>query len=359
VAILILLGSALVGYLPSHAAQTAFYTAAEGALYYFGRTQRADNVLWTWPASGLRVAYGNSATVALRFRALDYGEDSSANRTRLVWYRFDGGAWQLLAVPPNSGADYPLTGPGDRGRHTLDVVKASEGQLIFDGITLDPGGKLARAAIPSRRIEIVGDSITAGFRINGNGSYDTPADHDARSAYGWLTGDQLNADVRLIAVTGRGLVHDYGIGPDQSHAMPAYYPYLQRGYPMPNDWSWQPSVIVVNLGTNDMAPPGPTPSDVFQAAYVNLLTLLRTDNPRALIVALQPFGLVNGTVPVYPQEIRAAVQARHSAGDNRVMYVDTAHWLGPGDFTDGTHPNAQGNRKAAARLIGVILSLPG
>lgn len=355
---LVLLWSLVIAWLPVQAQSPAFFTAADGAIYYFGRTQRADAVLWTWAASGLRVAYMNSTTLALRFRAQNFDEDSSANRTRRVWYRIDGGEWLALDIPPNSAADYPLNAPNNKGRHTLDVVKASEGQLIFEGITLEPGGKLARPAIPSRRIEIVGDSITVGFRINGGGSYDIPGDHDARAAYGWQLGELLNAEVRLIAVTGRGLVHDFGAGPNDSHAMPTYYPYLQRGYPFPNDWSWQPGIIVVNLGTNDMAPPAPTAPDAFLSAYVNLLTLLRIDNPRALIVALQPFGLENGSIPVYPKEIRAAVLARQSAGDGRVIYIDTAHWLGPGDFTDGVHPNAQGNRKAAARLAGILLSSP-
>jgi len=136
--------------------------------------------------------------------------------------------------------------------------------------------------------------------------------------------------------------------------MPQYYPTMYRAYDAPNDWSWQPDTVIVNLGSNDLGPPAITPGDVFQAAYTNFLTDLRQRNPKALIIALQPFGVANGTYPVYPNEIRAAVTARRTAGDQRVTYVDTAGWLGPGDFTDGTHPNAAGNRKAADKLLAVI-----
>jgi hypothetical protein len=85
--------------------------------------------------------------------------------------------------------------------------------------------------------------------------------------------------------------------------------------------------------------------------------VVRKFNPRATILALQPFGIANGSLAVYPNEIRAAIEAHRQAGDSRVMYVDTAGWLGAGDFTDGVHPNPNGNRKAAEKLGEIILNL--
>jgi lysophospholipase L1-like esterase len=348
----------LVGCItPAHGQQN-FFGAATGAIHYMGRTQRGDTVLWTWPGSGLRVIYSGSRAVLLRFRAENFGEVSSQDRVRNVWYRIDGAAWTLLSIPPNTDNAYPLTAPPDTGRHILEVVKASEGQLTFVGLILEPGGKLARPPVPGRRIEIIGDSITVGYKINGSGSYETPGDHDARATYGWLLSEKLNAEVRLIGITGYGVVHNYGTAPDQSRAMPAFYPELHRGYPTPNDWSWQPQTIIINLGTNDLGPPAPTDPGTFQSAYTNLLAVVRKFNPRATIFALQPFGISDGALAVYPNEIRAAVEAHRQAGDTRVIYVDTAGWLGTGDFTDGVHPNPNGNRKAADKLAERILNMP-
>ncbi len=331
-----------------------FFGASTEAIDYVGRTQRSNSVLWTWPATGLRVMYSNSGTLSLHFRAPDLPEESTSNRVKLIWYRIDSSPWQQLSIPPNSNADYSLAAPADRESHLLEVVKASEGAVNFEGIILEASGKLKRPPGVAHRIEIVGDSITAGYKINGPGSFDTPADEDARATYGWLMGEQLNAEVRLVAVTGKGLVHNYGSGADARKTMPLYYPYLYREYTVPNDWLWRPEIIVVNLGTNDLGPPEPTPSAQFQSAYNDFLLTIRGFNPRSLIVALQPFGVENGSIPVYAAEIRAAVDMRHRAGDNRVMYVDTAGWLGSGDFTDGAHPNAQGNRKAANLLAAIL-----
>ncbi len=342
---------------PAHAqAQQAFYPASAAAIMYWGRVQRGDSVLWTWPATGFRVVYGNSRTISLRFRAPDFPEESTDGRVKLVWYRVDDNPWLLIVLPPRTAADYPLTAPADRAKHRLEVVKSSEGQVIFDGITLEPGGKLAKPAIPAHRIELVGDSITAGYKVNGGESFENAVSHDAKASYGWLAGERLDAEVRLIAVTGKGLVHNYGVVPSSSRTMPLYYPYLHRESLIPNDWSWQPEIIVVNVGTNDLGPPTLTPTATFEDAYRNFLASLRGFNPNALIVALQPFGAENGSAPVYPAEIRAAVERRHQEGDRRVLYVDTAGWLGVGDFTDGAHPNMSGQRKAGDRLTPILQS---
>lgn len=348
---------AFFSYIPPVNAQQNFFGAATPAIHYLGRTQRGDSVLWTWPGSGLRVIYSSSRAVALRIRADSFGEASSLDRIRNIWYRIDGNAWILLSIPANSDNAYSLTVPPDGGRHILEVIKASEGQLTFGGIVLEPGGKLTRPPVRTRRIEIVGDSITAGYKINGGGSYEAPGDHDARATYGWLLGEKINAEVRLIAITGNGVVHNFGAGPDQK-PMPAFYPELHRGYNTPNDWSWQPQFVIVNLGTNDLGPPAPTDPGTFQSAYSNFLATLRKFNPGATILALQPFGITNGTLVVYPNETRAAVESRRQAGDTRLIYIDTAGWLGAGDFTDGVHPNANGNRKAADRLAELLFNVP-
>jgi lysophospholipase L1-like esterase len=331
------------------------YSADASEIAYFGRTARGTAVLWTWPASGLRVAYRNSASVALHFRAENTPDGFSFNRTRMAWYRIDSGPWTQLIIPAGVDADYSLAVPGDIGPHTLNVVKASEGQLTFVGIALDAGGRLAKPALPAHRIEIVGDSTSAGFRMYGRGTHAAVQDHDARATYGWLLGDWLDAEVRLIAFSGAGLVHNFGTSAAESQPMPThYYPYLHRDMTIPNDWSWQPEIVIVNLGTNDTTPPAWTPFDTFQAAYTSFLSTLRLDNPKALIVALRPFGTDYGVVHIYPDQIRAAVDARRAAGDDRVVYVDTAGWLGGGDFTDGVHPNAQGNGKAARQLLPIV-----
>ncbi len=354
----ILYASLLFPGLPLRAQdQGTRFTGAADVIAYFGRVQRAESVVWTWPATGFRVIYQNSRTVRLHFHADNFPDDSTLGTTKLIWYRIDDRPWGQLVIPAGESLDYALAAPPDKNRHLLEVMKASEGQVTFDAILLDDGGQLRKPPAFSRRIEFVGDSITVGLRVNGPGGFETPTDHDARASYSWLLGEKLDAEVRLIAITAHGLVHNYGAPSGASKTIPAYYPYLARDYAIANDWTWQPDTIIVNLGTNDIAPPDATPSAVFQDAYLKFLSDLRADNPHARIVVLQPFGVQYGKVAIYPQEIRAAVTLRQHNGDDKVFYVDTVGWLGQDDFTDGTHPNAQGQRKAADRLVAALQAL--
>src|SRR5258708_16218756 len=146
--------------------------------------------------------------------------------------------------------------------------------------------------------------------------------------------------------------------PGEGRLLPAYYPTLIRETDASNDWSaWQPEAVVLNVGTNDMSGPGETPPASFQGAYINLLTIVRQDNPGALIIAMQPFGLRDGAQAVYPTEIQGAVAVRKAAGDTHVVYLDTRGGLGKSDFNDGVHPTATGHLKDALHLAAAITRL--
>src|SRR5262249_37906778 len=101
-------------------------------------------------------------------------------------------------------------------------------------------------------------------------------------------------------------------------------------------------------------PPEYSPADMFQNAYLNFLVTLRQYNPRALILALTPFGPNDGSVPVYVDQITTAVQIRQKVGDARTVLIETRGWLVGGRFTAGTHPNGGGQRKAADHLIAYL-----
>jgi lysophospholipase L1-like esterase len=344
-----------------HAAQGkqyAFFNGADPAIYYFGRVKREANAVWTWPGSGLRVVYNNSTSVTVRLHNDYFWDESSQNTPRMVWYRVDQGGWNRFYLGANSENDVQLFVPGSKSKHQLDIVKASEGQITFKALLLDEGATIEPPPVPGTRIEVVGDSTSTGYKIYGSASFENAQNHDARNSYGWLLANRLGAEVHIVAITGRGLVHNFGMpAGNPVRTVPGDYPFWERDYDEPNNWGWQPNVVIVNLGTNDVSGPAETPPADFQGAYVGLLTMIRDKNPGALILAMTPFGLKSGAQRVYPKEIEAAVALRKSAGDNRVAFVDTSGWLGRSDFTDGVHPNINGHVKAAGRLASVIRGL--
>ena len=335
--------------------QYAFFNGSDPAIYYFGRVKREDNAVWTWPGAGLRVVYNNSTSVTVRLHDDYFWDESSQNTPRMLWYRIDRGGWNRILLGANSENDVQLFVPGSKTKHQLDIVKASEGQVTFKAILLDQGGTIEPPSVPGGKIEIVGDSTSTGYKVYGSASFEVAGNHDAKASYGWLLADRLGAEAHIIAITGRGLVHNFGM-PSNSpvKTVPGDYPFLGRDYNGPNDWSWQPGIVIVNLGTNDVSAPADTAPADFQGAYVNLLSMLRDRNPGALIIAMTPFGLRGGSQKIYPAEIQAAVVLRKAAGDGSVAFADTSGWLGSSDFTDGVHPNAYGHIKAANHLAAFI-----
>lgn len=347
------LWAGLAGAVHAQGRPQRVFDAADPAIQTIGRVARGETMLWSWPGTGFRVFYANSRAAALRFEAPNYPEPPSNNVERWVRYRIDGGPWRSFRILPEFDGLFPLSVTQDTGEHLLEVHNASEGRLIFGGIVLDYDGTLRRPAEFQRRIEVIGDSISAGASVWNTDSAPDFTDNDALATYGWLLGEALDAETRLIAVSGAGVTHNFETPPDASTTLPQLYPHLHRDLGALNDWSWQPDLILINLGSNDFTDPVPSGAD-FQAAYARFLASVRQFNPDARIVVIQPFGIFEGSLPVFPDAIRGAVEARRAAGDERVWYVDTRGWLREGDFSDIAHPNARGHRHAAAQLLPFI-----
>jgi lysophospholipase L1-like esterase len=166
------------------------------------------------------------------------------------------------------------------GTHEVRLVKRTEalvGDLQFVGVELpEDGTLLAPSAAPERRLELIGDSVTAGY---GNEAPDEthpfrPETENAALTYGALAGRALAADTRLIAWSGRGVYRNF----DGSTADTMSDLYL-RTLPREEDsaWTftnWTPQVVVINLGVNDFAVDTPS-RDAFCASYSNLVNTVR------------------------------------------------------------------------------------
>jgi lysophospholipase L1-like esterase len=225
------------------------------------------------------------------------------------------------------------------GTHTLRVAYRQDagsyhGDEVFQGVSLDSGAHTVAVSVPSRIVEFVGDSITAGYKSS----------QEALTAYGWLTAEKLGAAHTEIARPSVCLYPASGcIGMRDRYFKTG----LDTSTP---DWDfsrYQVSDVVINLGTNDRS--HNVSGAQFQSAYVTLLQRIRAKYPNATLHAMEIFK------QWYVTETKAAVAARTNAGDGRVRYVATEGWIDPAtDTADGTHPNDAGHRKIAARLAAVI-----
>ena len=223
--------------------------------------------------------------------------------------------------------------PLSPGTHSLRISYRS-GDTVFQGLVLDSGARTVSANAPSRLVEFVGDSITAGALT----------DRLALDSYAWKTGERLGMRHTQIARSGYCLVARSGC----TGLSTQFFKTTSAG-----DQSWDFSrygadAVVINLGTNDIGH-GVTGA-AFQSAYIALLRDIRVKYPNAHLFALQTLK------KRYVTETKAAVGARTNSGDSKVHYVDTTGWLTDGaDYEDGNgHPNEAGHTKFANRLSPVI-----
>jgi lysophospholipase L1-like esterase len=284
--------------------------------------------------------------VVLRFDAGTYPHEPPQ-----IWVRLDEHPWQAVEVQPT----VELTPSPPHSSHRLQVVFKGAREwdnrwraplqtaVIVTGLGLPPGGELLEPPPrPELRLEFLGDSITEGVlahRLDRPFPEAWPERSDGRLGYAFQTGERLGADARVVGFGRLGVTIEGNGGVPPA---PDAFGWVCDG--VPKD-AWQPHAVVINQGTND----GAVSSDRFRPAYDRYLAVIRAAYPRAHLFALRPF---NGA---HADDIRAAVDARVAAGDDRAHFIDTTGWLEPDRHTtDGLHPNIAGHREAARRLEPVL-----
>lgn len=262
-----------------------------------GRVQReplprgATAFLHEWPGVYFEAAF-RGTRVVLKF-------DDPANE-----YRLSIDALPALPLAQPGTAEVTINGLAD-SIHKLRLEKVTESidrPASFAGFYVPATARPIALAPPRpRQIEFIGDSIMAGYGIRSATRQCTGEEvrlrTDTQAAYAALVARHFDADYQINAISGRGLVRNYG-GELPEMPLPAIYP---RALPSrEGDWhdaSWQPQVIVIGLYTNDFSTPlkpgeqWATDEELvaaFTEAYAPLLTELHRRSPNAAVLIIRP-----------------------------------------------------------------------
>jgi hypothetical protein len=191
-----------------------------------------------------------------------------------IWQGRKESTTYAIEVPP--GLAFPVM---------VEVIRLNQplfGESRFEGLEVDAVADLAPARVkPERWIEFIGDSITAG---HGNEAADQsfplePATENVTKAYPFLTARALSAQPVVEAWSGIRLTK----GKSNAPTMPERW---GRALPDRPSSKWDdsilPTVVVINLGTNDFNSKSPDEA-VWKQEYRGLLTRVRGRYPAAHI----------------------------------------------------------------------------
>lgn len=289
---------------------------AQEQLKYTGRFDFSlpEGPLFAWSGSSIAIAF-KGTEIRAKLRPADLGLTDN-------WVNIIIDDQEPIALRIDADKSYLLASDLADGKHTVEIFKrteASVGELQFLGFELPEGSELlAPPARYARRIEIIGDSITAGYGNEAAGIEDgfQASQENHYMAYGPLAARSLNAELHVAAWSGKGMYQNYGGARDIQ--MPELY---ARTLPSRDDSAWDfhawiPDAVVINLGTNDFSVDTLDPSQYVEA-YTTLVDQIMANYPDAHIFCT--IGPMNQQPAAYIEEI---VRKRNESGDVRISFLE-------------------------------------
>jgi lysophospholipase L1-like esterase len=261
-------------------------------------------------------------------------------------------------------------------RHTVRLMYIIEGYEMYPefwGFLLDEGRSLAEPpALPSRKIEFVGNSITCGY---GNEGYDKFEHFEYETenhyySYASITARSLGAQHWVVARSGIGAYRNYN-GPKTGNPesnMPVQYEYtgyaLHPGFRqeatfLSEKWDfsrYQPDVVCVNLGTNDLSTNN-YDLTLLKQGYQKLYQMVREHNPQAKIVLLTGSMLYNQEQREAQQLLNEVMNEARQAGDKEVFRFDMTQIMSDEGYGNDWHPNIRQDEKMASELTPFLREL--
>ena len=253
-----------------------------------------------------------------------------------------------------------------QGSHQLRLMYVIEGYELkpdFRGLILDEGARLLPPpTLPQRTIEFIGNSITCGY---GNESVVAPDPFEYETENHYLTYAQqtcraLGAYAHVVARSGIGVYRSYG-GPKEGtpdNVMTTEYEYTNL-YDHSERWDFnrfQPQLVCINLGTNDLSTNN-YDTTLLKAAYQRFLKQVRSHNPKAKIVFLCGSMLNGKELDIARNILNEVTEEAHKKGDKEVYRFDFTPQRGDLGFGASWHPSLKQHEKMAAELTTYLRKL--
>lgn len=251
------------------------------------------------------------------------------------------------------------------GTHRVRLMYAIEGLFRtpeFRGFVLDEGCRLKPSpALPERKIEFIGNSITCGYGVESTEATDP---YEEATENHWLTyanivSDSLHAQHTSISRSGIGAYRNYN-GPKAGSVddMPWQYEYtLFDRHAEKWDFSkYQPQLVCINLGTNDLSTPNYDIA-LYEKGYREFLATVRSKYPKAKIVLLTGPMLGQRENDLEKTVLDRICRDARRKGDQEVYRFDFTPQTGDLGFGASGHPSRRQHQRMADELLPYLRTL--
>lgn len=322
---------------------TAPYDAGPPGVRFVGRFDTTDPSApqFAWSGSAMHARFTGTG-LRVRF-------DGAANQFAVV---IDGAAPKTVKTTTGNNT-YTLATGLSAGTHEVWLHRRTEaffGEVRFRGFEFDGGELLPPPPTPSRRIEVVGDSITCGYGNEGADQYcDFSADTENHHAtYAAIAARSLGADLHAIAWSGIGMYRNYG--GETTGTMPERW---GRTLPNRSTSTWDtskfvPHAVVINLGTNDFAKGDP--GAAFVTAYTTFVRRVRKAYPDAWIFPAVGPMLSGGAYTSAKNHLNNVIATLSGEGDKKLSLLEFATQTAADGYGCDWHPSLATNEKMAKVL---------
>ncbi len=317
-----------------------------------GRNYMKNGVLWLdFSASGIEFTANCEGTVALNL-TVNSIKNTDATYGGIYFTVIVDGVKKdraLCRITETGNVTLTLAEGLSAGNHTFEVYRQTEhrgAEVGISSITMN-GTIGTKPADSPYFIEFIGDSISTGYGalgVSSDASAESPKWQDATVAYPYLTAKALGVDFSDVCYSGIGAKYGW-----QDPNMHTFYPYQRWQYDRTTQYNFnsrQPNVVVIALGTNDIAMESEKGITVEQrlTGYQEFLDLVRAKNPNSKIIWI--YGMMkdddNARIPQIIENNGGAAAGLYSLE----LTTNTAG--------AGWHPSAAGQQAFANDLVAFI-----
>lgn len=190
---------------------------------------------------------------------------------------------------------YEIFSSNKEEKHHFKVVKRTEaiyGIGVFKGMWVDIDAELLENEKNYKiKFEFIGDSITCGYGIEAN-LPDIPNSRKYENftkTYAYLISETFSAEYHVVAISGKGLVRNYGENKRESlDPLPFYYKRTLQGIDF-DDWNFnnfQADIVFIALGENDFSTSPEAESKKYYEEYKKFISLIRKNYPSSKIIMI-------------------------------------------------------------------------